>query len=76
MASGGSGRPAGSVGVGAFNLIRREVYDALGGWEALRMKVLEDLALGRRVKAYGFAQRVALGLDLVSVRWAAGPSAW
>jgi cellulose synthase/poly-beta-1,6-N-acetylglucosamine synthase-like glycosyltransferase len=61
-----------SVGVGAFNLIRREVYDALGGWQALRMEVLEDLALGRRVKARGFAQRVALGLDLVSVRWAQG----
>ena len=61
-----------AVGVGAFNLIRREAYDALGGWESLRMEVLEDLALGRRVKANGFAQRVALGLDLVSVRWARG----
>jgi glycosyltransferase involved in cell wall biosynthesis len=61
-----------SIGVGAFNLIRREAYDALGGWEALRMEVLEDLTLGRRVKAHGFAQRVALGLDLVGVRWARG----
>jgi glycosyltransferase involved in cell wall biosynthesis len=61
-----------SIGVGAFNLIRREVYDALGGWQALRMEVLEDLALGRRVKARGFAQRAALGLDLVRVRWAEG----
>jgi cellulose synthase/poly-beta-1,6-N-acetylglucosamine synthase-like glycosyltransferase len=61
-----------AIGVGAFNLIRREVYDALGGWEPLRMEVLEDLALGRRVKAGGFAQRVALGLDLVRVRWAQG----
>ncbi len=61
-----------SIGVGAFNMIRREAYDALGGWGALRMEVLEDLALGRRVKAYGFAQRVALGLDLVGVRWARG----
>lgn len=61
-----------SIGVGAFNLIRREVYDALGGWQALRMEVLEDLALGRRVKAGGFAQRAALGLDMVQVRWAEG----
>jgi glycosyltransferase involved in cell wall biosynthesis len=61
-----------AIGVGAFNLIRGEVYDALGGWEALRLEVLEDLALGHRVKASGFAQRVALGLDLVQVRWARG----
>jgi cellulose synthase/poly-beta-1,6-N-acetylglucosamine synthase-like glycosyltransferase len=61
-----------AIGVGAFNLIRRDVYDALGGWEAFRMEVLEDLTLGRRVKEKGYAQRVALGLDLVSVRWAQG----
>jgi cellulose synthase/poly-beta-1,6-N-acetylglucosamine synthase-like glycosyltransferase len=61
-----------AIGVGAFNMIRREVYDAVGGWEALRMEVLEDLALGRRVKQSGFAQRAALGLDLVNVRWAQG----
>jgi glycosyltransferase involved in cell wall biosynthesis len=61
-----------AIGVGAFNMIRREVYDAMGGWEALRMEVLEDLALGRRVKQSGFAQRAALGLDLVRVRWARG----
>ena len=59
-----------ALGVGAFNMIRRPVYDRLGGWEALRMEVLEDLALGRRVKREGFAQRVALGVDLVRVRWA------
>jgi cellulose synthase/poly-beta-1,6-N-acetylglucosamine synthase-like glycosyltransferase len=61
-----------TIGVGAFNMIRREVYDAIGGWEALRMEVIEDLALGRRVKTSGFAQRAALGLDLVGVRWARG----
>jgi glycosyltransferase involved in cell wall biosynthesis len=61
-----------AIGVGAFNMIRREVYHALGGWEALRMEVIEDLALGRRVKTSGFAQRAALGLDLVGVRWARG----
>jgi glycosyltransferase involved in cell wall biosynthesis len=61
-----------AIGVGAFNLIRREVYDAVGGWQAFRMEVLEDLTLGRRVKERGYAQRVALGLDLVRVRWAKG----
>ena len=61
-----------SLGVGAFNMIRREVYDAMGGWDALRVEVLEDLSLGRRVKQSGYAQRVALGVDMVKVRWARG----
>jgi glycosyltransferase involved in cell wall biosynthesis len=61
-----------SVGVGAFNMIRREVYDGMGGWEGLRMEVLEDLTLGRRIKQRGYAQRVAFGVDMVNVRWARG----
>jgi hypothetical protein len=36
------------------------------------MEVLEDLTLGRRVKQRGYAQRVALGVDMVNVRWARG----
>ncbi|HET9101326.1 MAG TPA: glycosyltransferase family 2 protein [Acidobacteriaceae bacterium] len=62
------------IGVGAFNLIRRSVYDALGGYSELRMEVLEDMRLGFRVKREGYAQRVAFGKDLVRIRWA--ESAW
>jgi glycosyltransferase involved in cell wall biosynthesis len=61
-----------ALGVGAFNLIRRETYDAIGGWERFRMDVVEDLALGFRVKRQGFAQRAVLGPGLVSVRWVEG----
>ncbi len=62
------------IGVGAFNLIRRPVYEALGGYAELRMEVLEDLRLGFKAKREGYAQRVAFGKDLVRVRWA--ESAW
>ncbi|MGB7188744.1 MAG: glycosyltransferase family 2 protein [Acidobacteriaceae bacterium] len=61
-----------SVGVGAFNLIRAEVYRGIGGFEALRMEVLEDLRLGVEVKRRGYRQRVAFGRDLVRVRWVVG----
>ncbi len=61
-----------SIGVGAFNLLRRDAYEAIGGWRALRLEVLEDMALGRLIKKKGLAQRVALGRDLISVRWAEG----
>ena len=61
-----------SVGAGAFNLIRRDVYLRIGGFEALRMEVVEDLRLGWLVKHCGYAQRVAVGPHLVSIRWLQG----
>ncbi len=60
------------MGVGAFNLIRRSVYDAVGTYEALRMEVLDDMKLGKVVKEAGFAQRNVFGRDLISLRWARG----
>lgn len=58
------------IGVGAFNLIRRTVYDALGGYEALRMEVLEDMRMGYQIKQAGYTQHVAFGRDLLRIRWA------
>jgi glycosyltransferase involved in cell wall biosynthesis len=60
------------MGVGAFNLIRRSVYEAVGTYEALRMEVLDDMKLGKVVKNAGFAQRNVFGADLISIRWANG----
>jgi glycosyltransferase involved in cell wall biosynthesis len=60
------------MGVGAFNLIRRGVYEAVGTYEALRMEVLDDMKLGKVVKNAGFAQRNVFGSDLISIRWAHG----
>jgi glycosyltransferase involved in cell wall biosynthesis len=60
------------MGVGAFNLIRRRVYDAVGGYAALRFEVLDDMKLGKIVKNAGYAQRNVYGADLISLRWAKG----
>jgi glycosyltransferase involved in cell wall biosynthesis len=60
------------MGVGAFNLIRRSAYDAVGTYEALRMEVLDDMKLGKVAKNAGFAQRNVFGADLISIRWANG----
>lgn len=60
------------MGVGAFNLVRRRVYDAVGTYHALRMEVLDDMKLGKVVKKSGFAQRNVFGGDLISIRWAHG----
>ena len=60
------------MGVGAFNLIRRQVYDAVGGYEALRFEVLDDMKLGKIVKNAGYRQRNVYGADLISLRWVTG----
>jgi glycosyltransferase involved in cell wall biosynthesis len=60
------------MGVGAFNMVRRSVYDAVGSYQALRMEVLDDMKLGKVVKNAGFAQRNVFGEDLISLRWAKG----
>jgi glycosyltransferase involved in cell wall biosynthesis len=60
------------MGVGAFNLIRRRVYEAIGTYQALRFEVLDDMKLGKLVKNAGYAQRVVFGDDLISLRWVKG----
>ena len=63
-----------AVGVGAFNLLRTPAYQQLGGFEALRMEIVEDVALGNRVKQHGLRQRIATGPGLVRVHWHSGIS--
>ena len=60
------------LGVGAFNLIRREAYEKIGTYKALRMEVLDDMKLGKVVKVGGLAQRVVFGEGLLSIHWAKG----
>jgi hypothetical protein len=60
------------IGVGAFNLVRRSVYDAVGTYKALRFEVVDDMKLGKVIKNAGFRQRNVLGNDLLEIRWAMG----
>jgi glycosyltransferase involved in cell wall biosynthesis len=59
-------------GMGCFNLVRRDVFEKLGGIQALRMEIVEDLSLGALVKHAGHRSRVAIGPGLVSIRWIEG----
>jgi cellulose synthase/poly-beta-1,6-N-acetylglucosamine synthase-like glycosyltransferase len=61
-----------AIGIGAFNLIRRSAYLHIGGFESLRMEIVEDIGLGRRIKRAGLAQRIAFGRGLVNIHWASG----
>jgi glycosyltransferase involved in cell wall biosynthesis len=56
------------AGGGVFNLVRRRAYDAIGGHEAQKASVVDDILLGLRAKRAGFRCGFALALDSVSVR--------
>jgi hypothetical protein len=60
------------MGVGAFNMVRRSAYEAVGTFERLRMEVVDDMKLGKVVKEGGFSQHVVFGDDLIRIRWAHG----
>jgi glycosyltransferase involved in cell wall biosynthesis len=62
------------VGVGAFNLISRSAYNAVGTYQKMSMAVVDDLKLGEAVKQAGLRQDIVYGKDLVRVRWLIG--AW
>ncbi|HKA35332.1 MAG TPA: glycosyltransferase [Thermoanaerobaculia bacterium] len=57
-----------AVGGGAGNLIRREAYDRLGGHEALKNSVVDDVRLAFAARAAGFRTRAARAEDRVCVR--------
>ena len=61
-----------SMGVGAFNLVRRSAYEKIGTYESMRLSVVDDMRLGEKVKQAGLASCVAFGEGLVRVRWAVG----
>jgi hypothetical protein len=57
------------MGVGAFNLVRRSAYEAIGGHSAVKMHPIDDIMLGKKLKRRGFKQDCLLGNDFVTVRW-------
>jgi cellulose synthase/poly-beta-1,6-N-acetylglucosamine synthase-like glycosyltransferase len=62
----------GYTGVGAFQLMRRSTYEAIGTHRRLAMEVVDDMKLGKLVKESGFRSGVAKAWKEVRVRWHAG----
>ena len=57
------------IGIGAFNLLRADVYRAIGGHRAIGMRPDDDMKLGKLIKKHGYRQDVALGRELMTVEW-------
>jgi len=60
------------MGVGAFQMIRRSTYEAIGTHRRLAMEVLDDMKLGKLVKQNGFRSNVAPSENLLRIRWQEG----
>lgn len=65
-------RPDAFAGVGAFNLIRRGVYESIGTHDRLAMEVVDDLKLAKLVKRSGYVTDILGGQGQVAVRWQIG----
>ena len=61
------------MGVGAFNLVRKSTYLAVGGHEPVRMHPIDDIMLGKIIKQRGFRQDCLSGYDFLQVRWYESP---
>jgi len=62
-------RPKSHLGLGAFNLVRAAAYRQCGGYEALRLSVIDDLKLGLPLRRAGRRTRAFLGADDVEAHW-------
>ncbi len=57
-----------AIGFGAFIMIRRAVYEKIGGHESLRQAILEDIGLAKLAKKEGARCLVAEAKQLFSIR--------
>ncbi|MCK4837470.1 MAG: glycosyltransferase, partial [Desulfobulbaceae bacterium] len=57
------------TGVGAFNLIRAETYRRCGTHQAIAMNPVDDVELGRLLKANDGHQDCLFGRNSISVKW-------
>lgn len=58
-----------SVGVGAFNLVKRTAYEKAGTHTAISLRPDDDLKLGERIKKSGLRQDVVYANQEISLAW-------
>jgi chlorobactene glucosyltransferase len=74
----------GALGIGGFFLLRRAVLDRVGGYEALRNEVMEDVRLAEMIKRSGSNLRTEYAPALLRTRmyrnfremWESGTKTW
>jgi glycosyltransferase involved in cell wall biosynthesis len=62
-------------GFGAFNMVTRKAYEAIGGHASFKMDVVDDLILGKRFKDTGHRQELLFARESLSLHWYQGVDA-
>lgn len=57
------------MGVGAFNLVKSDVYKKIDGHRTIAMHPIDDVMLGKVIKQSGFLQDCILGHNFIQVEW-------
>jgi len=65
----GDPRSPHTVGIGAFNLVRRAVYEGAGGHAPIAMRPDDDLRLARLLREHGARQAFGVAGGMVAVEW-------
>lgn len=63
------GKKGKGVGVGAFNLIKRDVYMQLGTHRTFPLHPIDDIELGKKAKEMQCNQHFLIGKELIEVEW-------
>ena len=58
-----------SIGIGAFNLVKRNVYESIGTHSAISLRPDDDLKLGELIKGRGFRSDVLYGEKQITLEW-------
>jgi len=57
------------MGLGAFNLVRRSIYEKSGTHRSLALRPNDDLELGKNIRQAGGKQEYLYGLGLIGQEW-------
>lgn len=66
--------PRAYCGVGAYNLVRRSALERAGGFEPIKLDIMDDVKLGKMLKRSGARCSILRAADGLSIRWQSG--AW
>jgi len=57
------------LGIGAFNLIKKDSYEKIGTHKAISTELIDDIGLARLTKKSGLKLDVVLGITRIKLQW-------